>query len=109
MIDNVGVLGAGLAAGHGRVDDSQSTFGADLGEFRGDVGPDRGEVDHQGAGLSVGEDPVVTQQDALHLRGVGHHDRDDVGVLDRLLDGFGRLASRFDQRRRCVPATCPSR
>jgi len=70
-----GVLGAGLTAGHRRVDDSQSTLGADLGELRGDVGPDRGEVDHQGARLSMGEDPVIAQQDALHLGGVRHHDR----------------------------------
>ena len=53
----------------------------------------------------MGEDPVVSQQNALHLGGVGHHDRHDVGVLDRLLDGFGGLAARFDQRLRCVPAS----
>ena len=71
--------------------------------------PDRGEVDHEGARLSMGEDPVISQQNALHLRGVRHHDRHDVGVLDRLLDGFAGLASRFDHARRCAPATVSSR
>ena len=44
----------------------------------------------------MGEDPVISQQNALHLGGVRHHDRHYIGVLDRLLDGFRGLATRFD-------------
>ena len=94
-----GIQRARLAAGHRRVEDAKSALGGDLSQLRRDVGTDAGEVDHQSAGLGAGEDALIAEQDTLHIGGVGHHDRHHVGVLDRLLDGVGGLASRLDQGR----------
>ena len=45
----------------------------------------------------MGENSVVAEQHVLDVGGVGHHDRHDVGVLDRLFGRVGGLAALVDQ------------
>ena len=92
-----GVLGARFAARHRCVENPQAVLGAGVGQLFSDIRPDAGEVDHQGARLGMGENSVVAEQHVLDVGGVGHHDRHDVGVLDRLFGRVGGLTALVDQ------------
>ncbi len=48
-------------------------------------------------GLGVVEDAALADEDVLHVGAVGHHDGDDVDVLDRLGDRAGGAAARVDE------------
>ena len=75
------VLGAGLAAGDGRVEQPEAALARGLRQLGGDVRPDAGEVDHERARGGAVEHAVLAGEHLLDVGGVRHHDRDDVGVL----------------------------
>ena len=98
MIDEHRVLGARLTAGDRGVEEPEALLARLLGERDGDVGPDAGEVDDQGAGRGVLEDAALAGEHLLDVGGVGDHHGDHVGALDRLGDRGGGPAAGVDQR-----------
>src|SRR5699024_9491934 len=89
---------AGFPAGDRRIQHAEALVAGFGGEVHGDVGADRGEVDDERPGLGVGEHPVLlVAQDAGDVRGIGDHDRDDVGVGDGVGDAVGGFATRGEE------------
>ena len=88
---------AGLAAGDRGVEHPQLPRPRLRGELGGDVGPDAGEVDDQGALARGGEDSAVAGEHLLHVRGVRHHHRHDVGLAGGVGGGLRTPAAALDE------------
>jgi hypothetical protein len=89
---------AGLAAGYRGVEQAQPRGLRLLGESRGDVGADAGEVDDERPLARAVEHTVLAGEDLLHVRGVRDHHRPDVGIPYRLGDRVGTPPAALDQR-----------
>ena len=80
------LLGTGLAAGNGGIDEVHALFAGDAVQFAADIGRGGGVVHVQGAGLHAGKGAVVPQNHAAQVVVVADAGEDDVG----LCRGFAR-------------------
>ncbi len=83
------VLGAGLAARDGRVDEADALFPADAMQLARNLGGGGGVVDEDGALPHAGEGAGVAQHDRAQIVVIADAGHDELGALGRLGRGRG--------------------